>query len=1267
MQALRVILRTGAAVLLTLLLCVAALWSWSGSDSSLATTLKQITRWLPPGQTLEVKDVTGSLRQGGRIGWLRWQQGQLSIEASDLASDWVAARALEGELRLTRLAIGYLRIEDRSAAATPAAPTTLQLPLHIDAQVAIGTLEWNGSAALQSTRLAGHYIFDGQTHRLEAGTARMASGNYHFSGQLQAQAPLQLAAQLQGSVQTTLPGQRQPLRANARLELKGPLAGRDATLELQAQLVPEAGTASKAAMQASVVAQLQPWQTQSVISAKAQWQALNLAALWPQAPQTSLTGKSSVTPDGPGWRAVVETRNTQAGPWNQQRLPLDHLQSTLLFTQAQWAIDSLQASAGSGRIEAQGSFATGTPKSRSSISWQGKATVHQLNPALIDSRLTATRLDGRLTAQQTPAGLAFDTQLQSATAPGTAADTLAGLRLKTLQARGLWHAPSLQIDALLLQTDDAQVQGRLQFQTDSTALQGQLTLNLPGASASVDGQMASKLGQGAIDIQIRDATQATNWLARWSGPALTLGDASIQGDANLSGHWKGGWQNQGRSLQIDARLQSEQLTLRAAGPDAAPAWRLQALRTELSGTLGAWKITTQGQAEQAGRHLTLNAQAHGQLGADGAWQAELESARLVAPDRVLAGAWTLELARNLDLRWQTDSSASTLEVGAGSARLSGPLPGQTLLNWQPMRWAQHGARSDWQTQGSLQGLPLAWLDRIGQNTLAQMGIGGDLLLGGQWAASGGESLQLRATLERSSGDLLLQTDDARLGTLRAGIGDARLLLTADGTQVDASLRWASERAGQAQARFNTRLTHDAQGWRWPLDAPLRGTLNAQLPPLADWSRLAPPGWRLRGTLAAQAELSGTRAAPQWHGTLQAQDLALSSVVDGIDFSKGSLHAKLDGQRLEIVDFKLSGAATAGLLTATGSIDWLPERLPASPLRSRLRMALDIQAQALAVSALADRRLVLSGQLSARLESERLTLRGKLAADQALFVLPEDTAPQLGEDVVLRQNGARSVRAKPDITPRAAAPAGGVTPDILVSLDLGPRFRVRGHGLTTRLGGQLELRSGPASDATPRLNGELRALGGTYKAYGQQLSIEEGVLRFNGPYDNPALDILAIRPQLQQRVGVRISGSVLSPIVRLYADPDLPDAEKLSWLVLGRSPANGGSEAAMLQQAALSLLGGKDKSMTAGLANAFGLDQLSLGSSSSGATSGTTTGEATVTLGKNIARNFYVAYERGLTSALGSFYIFYELSRRFTLRAQTGEQSTLDLIFTLRYD
>ena len=226
--------------------------------------------------------------------------------------------------------------------------------------------------------------------------------------------------------------------------------------------------------------------------------------------------------------------------------------------------------------------------------------------------------------------------------------------------------------------------------------------------------------------------------------------------------------------------------------------------------------------------------------------------------------------------------------------------------------------------------------------------------------------------------------------------------------------------------------------------------------------------------------------------------------------------------------------------------------------------------------------------------------------------------------------------------------------------------MRGHGLAARLAGSLELRHNTANSQAPRLTGELRTVQGTYKAYGQALSIDQGVLRFNGPYDNPALAILAIRPNLQQRVGVQITGTALSPVVRLYAEPDMPDAEKLSWLVLGRSAASGGAESALLQQAALALLGGRGKNLTTGLTEAFGLDELSLrGAASNGNGGGTTS--ATFTLGKRLSRDFYVSYERSLTGTLGTLYLFYDLSRRVTVRAQTGEQSAIDLIFTLPFD
>ncbi len=225
--------------------------------------------------------------------------------------------------------------------------------------------------------------------------------------------------------------------------------------------------------------------------------------------------------------------------------------------------------------------------------------------------------------------------------------------------------------------------------------------------------------------------------------------------------------------------------------------------------------------------------------------------------------------------------------------------------------------------------------------------------------------------------------------------------------------------------------------------------------------------------------------------------------------------------------------------------------------------------------------------------------------------------------------------------------------------------MRGRGVSTRLAGSLELTNLPGDALVPRLSGQLRTVRGTYKAYGQQLDIERGVLRFEGPFDNPALDVLAIRPNLQQRVGVQISGTALSPLVRLYAQPELPDAEKLSWLILGRSSANGGAEAALLQQAAMALLGGSGPGLSGSLAAALGLDELSMRGSAT-SSDGTTTG-ATVTLGKRVSQDFYVAYESSLAGAMGTLYIFYDLSRRFTLRAQAGEQSAIDLIFTLRYD
>jgi translocation and assembly module TamB len=236
--------------------------------------------------------------------------------------------------------------------------------------------------------------------------------------------------------------------------------------------------------------------------------------------------------------------------------------------------------------------------------------------------------------------------------------------------------------------------------------------------------------------------------------------------------------------------------------------------------------------------------------------------------------------------------------------------------------------------------------------------------------------------------------------------------------------------------------------------------------------------------------------------------------------------------------------------------------------------------------------------------------------------------------------------------------------VQLDLSLGNDFRVRGHGLDTALVGRLQLSALPGQNG-PTLSGQVRTVRGTYRAYGQALVIEEGTFRFNGPYDNPALDILAVRSLPSQTVGVQVKGTARAPKVSLYADPGLPDSETLAWLVLGRPATGAGAEAAILQQAALALLSSQGTSNQRSLLQALGLDEVSYQGEST--TSDGTTTAAAVTLGKRVSNQLYVSYSRSVIGLMGTVSVLYDVSRYVTLRAQAGDDNAIDLIFTRRFD
>lgn len=889
-------------------------------------------------------------------------------------------------------------------------------------------------------------------------------------------------------------------------------------------------------------------------------------------------------------------------------------------------------------------------------------------------------------------------------------------RQATFSSDFSWDGQLLAVRSLELGINGAGLSAQGSVQAQPLSVSGQAQLTAPGLQLVANGQLSPDAGEGKLTADLLNAGALSQWLARLPVWPTTWAAPQVSGAAQLAATWQGGWQT---NLAVNATAQAQHLSGVLPGSGTriadrqAKTWSADDLRWALSGNLANWQTSLAGQLQWQQWVASLNTTATGAMGgvnsSPGApdvstGQARIQTLQLGLTARQPGAAGTsalppatvhLALPAATGFSWDTsglrvDAGSLNLHAGAtapaqGSARGSTPgsAPG-AQLRWGRATWAD--AQLD--ARGELSGLDIQ-LTR----TLARLfaspqpgadplpGWTGDLALGGPWQLRWPGTPQapalLSASVTRQSGDLQAPTGptDASAplvaGTPQQvaaaaphqtlGIRTASVALTGDAQQLTAEVDWDSQAAGKAHGVIG--LTHGAPGQQALLptgDSALSGRLTARLPQAGVWSRLAPPGWRVTGSLALDATLGGTLAQPTWQGQLSARQLSVRSVVEGLEYSQGELDATLSSNRLDVTRFRIQGAGgleRGGSLALTGHATWAPAPATAT-------VNLRAQADRLNVSARADRRLTVSGDVVASLADHTLSLRGTLKADQAQFTLADETAPTLGPDVVVRLN--RSVERPP--------PTVGLRTDVAVDVDLGPAFDVRGQGLQARLTGKLRISSPPDSDAF-RVTGEVRAAQGTYQAYGQQLRIEEGVLRFSGPYDDPTLAILALRGSAnpsrnslsndEQQVGVRVTGSARNPRLQLYASPELPDSEKLAWLVLGRAASGAGAEAAVLQQAAMALLGSQIKGMQGGLATALGLDDISVTQDTTTSTS--TSPSTAVTLGKRLSSRLYVSYQHSLNSTAGALNLFYDVSRRLTVRAQMGDESALDLIFTLPYD
>lgn len=395
---------------------------------------------------------------------------------------------------------------------------------------------------------------------------------------------------------------------------------------------------------------------------------------------------------------------------------------------------------------------------------------------------------------------------------------------------------------------------------------------------------------------------------------------------------------------------------------------------------------------------------------------------------------------------------------------------------------------------------------------------------------------------------------------------------------------------------------------------------------------------VKGTLHADLAIGGTLGAPAVRGeaALRAGGARVPDL--GITLRELTLVARGDGTGP--LRFEGSVVSGRGKLRISGETPLTPGALTATVIK------LDGDSVE-ALSQPPENRMLVSPRLTLTLRGARLDVEGDLEVPEAKYE---------------RVSAFATVRVSPDVVfvgrDPDAAPGEARAIHARVRLILGDKVRLKASGLDTRITGSLLVIEEPGKQTLA--TGELELRDGTYKAYGQDLRIERGRLFFaGGPIDNPGIDARASRKARDGTVaGLAIRGTLRAPETTLFSEPPMAQADALAYILLGH-PLNQATaqEGSLVTNAAASLGIKGGNLLMKQLAARFGLEEARI------ETEGTFQ-EASLVVGKYFSPRLYVEYGIGLFTRVSTLRVSYLLSKRWTVRAETGAENAGDIFYTI---
>jgi len=403
---------------------------------------------------------------------------------------------------------------------------------------------------------------------------------------------------------------------------------------------------------------------------------------------------------------------------------------------------------------------------------------------------------------------------------------------------------------------------------------------------------------------------------------------------------------------------------------------------------------------------------------------------------------------------------------------------------------------------------------------------------------------------------------------------------------------------------------------------LQGNGDLTLSDLSPVTLFTPQLADVKGHGEAHVELGGTLKVPQITGSVRILEFAAEAPTVGIKLREGELEVSLkSGDAITLaghvasgdgrLDFNGSTTADGVLHVKAAGKDFLAADIPAA-------------------------RIVITPDLELMRTDEQMFLGGKVQVPHAaidITKLPKGGARQPSSDVVVidDENAVRKSR--------------GVPLYVTVTVLLGSDVKLVGFGLDSTLTGQLVVHEAPNEPTIG--SGEIR-VAGTYKAYGQDLTIQQGSLLYAAtPLDNPQVSIVAVRTVTDVTAKLSVTGSAQRPLLSVSSDTAMSQTEALSYLVTGK-PLNslGAGEGDVVQSAARSLGGAAGNLLAKNLGKRIGVDELGVQNSEE-------IGGSAFTIGQYLSPRLYLSYGVGLFEPGQVVTLRYRISNKVSLEASQG--------------